>query len=229
MRFKGNILIMDPYCIPGMDVERLSKIYDRKAPKMRVRRTLDIEAATRNLERRRVYAERHEKKGSDREFCFMLRRNVAHSENYLRNLKKRPYTLVTDPLLPVHGLLEEFGVANCLAGSGISNDVPYVVWDAVSGKCIGNCCQRGCVWCVMDLNEAVGAFTSLDVSTLWLEDEAVVIPQFNGEVTMETLPSDAYPADSGLAGMVGVVTGKGTPAFEMIPVNKRRLKDEQRV
>lgn len=226
MRFKGNILIMDPYCIPGIDVERLSKIYDRKAPKMRVRRTLDIEAATRDLERRRVYAERHEKKGSDREFCFMLRRNVAHSENYLRNLKKRPYAMVTDPRLPVHGLLEEFGVANCLAGSGISNDVPYAVWDAVSGKRIGNCCQRGCVWCVMDLNEAVGAFTSLDVSTLWLEDEAVVIPQFNGEVTMETLPSDAYPADSGLAGMVGVVTGKGTPAFEMIPVNKRRLKDE---
>mgnify|MGYP002682523062 CR=1 FL=1 len=80
----------------------------------------------------------------------------------------------------------------------------------------------------MDLNEAVGAFPSMDVSILWLwlEDEAVVIPHFNGEVTMETLPSDASPADSGLAGMVAVVTGKGTPAFEMIPVNKRRLKDE---
>lgn len=226
MVFNGNLLITDPYCIPGIDVERLSKIYDQKAPKMRVRRTLDIETATRDLERRLVYAERYEKQGAEHEFCSMLRSDVARAENYLRDLKENPYAMVTDPRLPVHGLLEEFGVINCMAGSGISNDVPYVVWDAVSGKHIGNCCQRGCVWCVMDLNEAVDAFTSLDVSTLWLEDEAVVIPHFNGEVTMETLPSDAGPADSGLVGMVGVVTGKGTPAFEMIPINKRRLKDE---
>lgn len=54
MFFNGNLLIMDPYYLPGIDVERLSEIYDQQAPKMRVRRTLDIEAATRDLERRRV-------------------------------------------------------------------------------------------------------------------------------------------------------------------------------
>lgn len=204
MHFDGTIIITDPCYISGtLPEERQGEIWDlfaKNAPPRtkKVRRDSEIEnqewLISLYKDTRNVFVKADP--GPDPYLERMERR--------LRNIKKRPYRLVSDNQKAVYNFLGPLGFTDCIMGSTLYGDWSCTVYNIDTKETIGKFCADGGMYCVMYLDEVLNYAPKFNNHEKF-PHSATVIENFNGDITPKIVTRDE---DASV-----IIVGKGNINF----------------